>query len=80
MLQPTRYYVMYDHSNFDVTVRTDSMVYNTVTWVVASYSDLDEAMDVAQAIRSGDFDLFQKPGPWHTLTDLYNQLDKELVF
>jgi hypothetical protein len=75
MLETERYYVMYDHSTFGVSVRTDATVYNTVTWLVASYSDLEAAMNKAEDIRSGRLDLFEVPGPWQKLGELYEEMD-----
>lgn len=70
-----RYYVMYDHSTFETNVQVNRGVSNCVTFLVASFSDFQQAKLLAEAINVGTVDLFDIPGPWHKI---YSDIDKSL--
>lgn len=75
-----RYFVMYDHSLDEAVVQTSASVDNSVTWVVASYTDLVKAMDIANIINSGKLDIFEVPGPWHGVANIYDfTLEEEMI-
>jgi hypothetical protein len=83
-----RYYVMYDYSTDSATTQGYNTAYDTFAFLVASFDNEEDALDLESAINHGSLDIMRYPGPWQKISpalgenefteDEYN-LSKDLV-
>jgi hypothetical protein len=60
----SRAFVMFNAETSQCWTSFIPHVDNDSTFVVASFSSLDSAVEMVLAVRSGELDLSHKPGPW----------------